>query len=148
MSQLVVVPVWLKAARAFVDQHHRHHPAPTGGLFAVGAAIDGVLVGVAIVSRPVARMFQDGQAAEVARCCTDGTPSACSLLYGAAWRAAKALGYTRLVTYTQAGEPGISLRAAGWRVVAQRPPHAGWSRESRPRNPTKPIARTLWEASA
>jgi hypothetical protein len=148
MSGLVVVPVRLRAARTFVEQHHRHHGAPVGGLFAVGAAADGVLVGVAIVGRPVARMFDNGQTVEVVRCCTDGTRNACSVLYGAAWRAAKAMGYTRLVTYTQAGEPGTSLLAAGWRVVAQRRPHAGWDREARPRKPRTPSARTLWEASA
>lgn len=107
----------------------------------------GVLVGVAIIGRPVARMWDNGQTVEVTRLATDGTPHVCSMLYAAAWRAAKALGYTRLITYTQAGETGSSLRAAGWRVVAERPPHGGWDRPSRPRHSTRPIARTLWEAS-
>ena len=31
------------------------------------------------------------------------------------WRAAKALGYKRIITYTLASEPGTSLRAAGWK---------------------------------
>jgi hypothetical protein len=30
------------------------------------------------------------------------------------------LGYGRLITYTQEAEPGTSLRAAGWRVIAER----------------------------
>jgi hypothetical protein len=92
-----------------------------------------VLVGVAVVGRPVARMLDDGQTLEVTRVATDGSPNCCSMLYAAAWQATKALGYRRLITYTQTGESGASLRAAGWRVVAARPPRPGWSRPSRPR---------------
>ncbi|MFE2936681.1 XF1762 family protein [Streptomyces sp. NPDC059278] len=147
---LRLVPVRSRDARAYCAMWHRHHPPPVGQIFAVGAADDtGVLRGVAIVGRPVARHLDDGQTLEVTRTATDGTKNANSLLYGAAWRAAKALGYTRLITYTQAGETGASLRAAGWRVVAQRPPTPGWSRPSRPRDShgTDHIARTLWEAA-
>ncbi|CAL9417102.1 XF1762 family protein [Streptomyces sp. enrichment culture] len=70
------------------------------------------------------------------------------MLYSAAWRAAKALGYRRLITYTQDGESGASLRGAGWRVVASRPPRTGWHTPSRPRTDrgTDRIARYLWEA--
>jgi len=80
---------------------------------------------------------------------TDGTPNACSMLYAACWRAAKALGYRRLVTYTQDGETGASLRAAGWHVIAARPPRPGWDRPSRPRHDlgTAHMPRTLWEAT-
>jgi hypothetical protein len=119
-------------------------------VFAIGVADeDGILRGVAVVGRPVARKYDNGQTLEVNRTCTDGTPNVNSMLYGAAWRGAKALGYTRLVTYTQAGETGASLRAAGWRVIGQRPPTAGWSRPSRPRDNhgTEYMPRTLWEAS-
>ncbi len=107
-----------------------------------------MLIGVAIVGRPVARHLDDRQTLEVTRTATDGTHNANSALYGAAWRATKALGYTRLITYTQDGEGGASLRAAGYRVVAQRPPRPGWDRPSRPRTPTgtENIQRTLWEA--
>ncbi|SLB33401.1 XF1762 family protein [Mycobacteroides abscessus] len=71
-----------------------------------------------------------------------------SMLYGAAWRAAKAMGYRRLVTYTLASESGASLRAAGWRVVARRPPRKGWDMPGRPRVDTTrhSVQRTLWEA--
>jgi hypothetical protein len=74
---------------------------------------------------------------------------ACSMLYAACWRAAKALGYRRLVTYTQAGETGASLRGAGWHVIAERPPRPGWDRPSRPRQSsgTEHMPRTLWEAT-
>lgn len=99
--RLEIVPVTFRQARAFITTHHRHHPPPPGIKFAVGVAADGHLVGVAIVGRPVARHLDDGRTAEVTRTCTDGTTNANSALYGAAWRAARALGYRRLVTYTQ-----------------------------------------------
>ena len=107
-----------------------------------------MLVGVAVVGRPVARMLDDGHTLEVVRVATDGSPNACSCLYAAAWQAAKALGYRRLVTYTQESESGASLRAAGWRVVAARPPTPGWSRPSRPRpdHGVDRIARLRWQA--
>lgn len=146
---LTLTPVTLKAARRWVDQHHRHLAAPPGGLYAIALEHHGGRCGVIIVGRPVARHYQDGLTAEVSRCCTDGTHNACSMLYGAAWRAARALGYRRLITYTQAGEPGASLRAAGWRVLAERPPTTGWDRARRPRvdHGADGISRTLWEAS-
>ncbi|WP_326550148.1 XF1762 family protein [Micromonospora sp. NBC_01813] len=111
---------------------------------------DDVLVGVAVVGRPVARLLDDGLTLEVTRVATDGTRNANSLLYAAAWQAARALGYRRLVTYTQDGESGASLRASGWRIVASRPPQPGWSRPSRPRvdHGTADIARSRWEPSS
>jgi hypothetical protein len=146
---LIIVPVTFEAACGFVELWHRHHPPPAGHKFSLGVATDGVLRGVAIVGRPVARHRDNGQTLEVTRTATDGTANANSALYGAAWRAARALGYTRLITWTQAGESGASLRGAGWHVLAERPPNAGWDRPSRPREArgTERIARTLWEAS-
>lgn len=150
--RLHLVPVRQRAARSFVAEHHRHLAPPPGALYAVGVADDdGVLRGVALVGRPGARVWDDGQTAEVTRVAVAaGTPHACSMLYGACWRAARALGYTRLITYTRVDEPGTSLRAAGWRVVASRPAHAGWDRPSRPRADagSAGVARTLWEAPA
>jgi hypothetical protein len=52
--------------------------------------------------------------AEVSRLATDGCPNACSILYAAAARAAKAMGYMRIITYIFETEPGTSLRGAGW----------------------------------
>jgi hypothetical protein len=146
---LRVVPVGWRAASAFVTTWHRHHKSPPGHKFCVGVADGDVLVGVAIVGRPVARSFDDGLTLEVNRSATDGTSNANSMLYGAAWRAAKALGYRRLITYTQAGESGASLRAAGYLVVAERPARAGWDTPSRPRDGhgVDQMPRTLWEAS-
>jgi hypothetical protein len=141
-----LIPMTIGDARAFVEQHHRHHPAPVGGLFAVGVGVEGAVVGVAIVGRPVARGLQDGWTAEVTRCCTDGTKNAASMLYGACWRACRALGYRRLVTYTLRSEPGTSLRAAGWRVVGEVRGRS-WSCKSRPRVDRHPLQGKLrWEA--
>jgi hypothetical protein len=147
---LHLVPVTFADACGFIAMWHRHHVPPQGMKFTVGAADDaGVLVGVAIAGRPVARHLDDGATLEVTRVATDGTPHACSMLYAACWRAARALGYRRLVTYTQAGETGVSLRAAGWRIIAARPSRSGWDRPSRPRRDhgTGHIPRALWEAA-
>jgi hypothetical protein len=147
---LHLVPISFADACGFVEMWHRHHQPKVGHKFSVGVADDdGVLRGVAMVGWPVARAYQDGLTLEVNRTATDGTPNANSMLYGAAWRASKALGYYRLVTYTQQGETGASLRAAGWRVVAERPARGPWTTPSRPREDkgTGGIPRTLWEAS-
>jgi len=137
----------LRDARAFVERHHRHHRAPQGGLFAIGACSESEVVGVAIVGRPVSRMLADGFTAEVTRLCTDGAPNACSMLYAACWRAARAMGYRRLVTYTLPEEGGASLRAAGWRVVGEAR-GGSWSRRARPRVDRHPTQTKLrWEAA-
>lgn len=148
-SKLRIVPVSFADACSFVAAHHRHHAPPVGHKFSLGVATeDGVLRGVAMVGRPVARNFDDGLTLEVNRTATDGADNANSCLYGAAWRAAKALGYRRLITYTQEGESGSSLRGAGWRVVAERSERRGWWAPSRPREDrgTGGIQRLLWEA--
>lgn len=148
-----LVPVTLREARSFVAQHHRHHRAPQGGLFAVAAATNTDIVAVAIIGRPVARELADDFTAEVTRLCAaplvdgGGMRNACSLLYAAAWRAARALGYRRLVTYILASETGTSLRAAGWRCVAQTS-GGTWDRPSRPRVDLHPLqAKLRWEAT-
>lgn len=149
-AQLRIVPVSFSDARAFVAEHHRHHPPPSGHKFSLGVACGSLLVGVAVVGRPIARALDDGRTLEVTRTATDGTPNANSALYGAAWRVTKGLGYQRLITYTQAGETGASLRAAGFRVIAERRPRPGWNMPSRPRvdRGTSGVQRYLWEVAA
>lgn len=148
--RLIAHPLTLKEARAYVARHHRNHDAPQGGLFAIGCAEQGQEepCGVVIIGRPVARMLDDGWTAEVTRLCTDGSRNACSLLYRAAWRAARAMGYRRLLTYTLPEEGGSSLRAAGFTLIGE----AGggnWSRDSRPRVNLHPEQTKLrWELSA
>lgn len=151
---LHLVPILSFAdACEFVRVWHRHHQPPVGGKYWVGVATDdGILHGVAIVGRPVARHFDDGRTLEVTRVAVDDEPvsrNACSMLYAACWRGIQPWGFTRLITYTQADESGASLRGAGWRVIAERPARAGWDTPSRPRElrGTENVQRTLWEAA-
>lgn len=146
--RLTVIPCALKDANAFVAQHHRHHQPVVGHKFSLAVCTpDEVVRGVAIVGRPVARRLDDGWTLEVTRLATDGTPNACSALYGAARRAVFALGYRRLGTYTLPEEGGASLRAAGWRCLGV----AGggsWNSGKRPRVDRHPTQQKLrWEAS-
>ena len=145
MEGLRKIPLSLEEANAFVLAHHRHHNPVVGHKFSVGAVLKGVVVGVVIVGRPVARGRDDGMTLEVTRLCTDGTNNACSFLYGAASKAAFALGYVRIGTYTLLEEGGVSLRAAGWRMLGERSGRS-WSCSSRPRVDTHPLqSKLFWE---
>lgn len=149
-ERLHLVVVDWQTARGFCQTWHRHHEKPPPGhLYRIGVAAGDVLVGVAICGRPVSFVLDNGTTVEVNRTVTDGYKNANSMLYGAAARVAFALGYDRVITYTQQGESGASLRAAGWRVIAERPARGGWNSPSRPREDkgTDYIPRTLWEAS-
>ena len=96
---LELVPITLKEANAFVERYHRHHKPVAGHKFSIAASDGEKIVGVAIVGRPVSRYLDNGLTLEVNRLCTDGTRNACSFLYSAAWRAARNLGYKKLITY-------------------------------------------------
>lgn len=145
---LQAAPISFADAAAFVMKHHRHHTPPVGHKFSIAAMAGETLVGVVIVGRPVARRRDDGLTLEVTRLCTDGLSNVCSFLYGAAARAAFALGYRRIGTYTLKSEPGTSLRAAGWRLLAETPGKS-WSVPSRPRDDKHPIEpKLLWERAA
>lgn len=111
---LRLMPCDFKTAQMFVAENHRHNKPPVGHKFSISVYDGDRLCGVCMVGRPVSRYFDDDLTLEVNRCCTDGTKNACTMLYGAAWRAAKALGYKRLVTYTRQSENGASLRASNW----------------------------------
>jgi hypothetical protein len=138
MTHLTIERVDLAEANAFVRLHHRHHGPVVGHLFSLGAALNGKIVGVAIIGRPVSRRRDDGVTAEITRLATDGTRNACSFLYGAAARAAFALGFKRIGTYILASEPGTSLVAAGWRKIGETPGRS-WSVPSRPRVDKHPL---------
>lgn len=144
---LALQPLLFTEACEFVRRFHRHHPPSKGWLFGIGANAGAHVVGVITIGRPIPRAYQDGYTCEATRCCTDGTKNACSMLYAAAWRAARAMGYKRLITYTLASEPGTSLRAAGYRVVHQTRAQS-WNRPSRPRvDHATPVPKLLWEVS-
>lgn len=142
---IAICPLGLDEANEFVRTLHRHHAPVVGHKFSLGAVKNGQIVGAVIVGRPVSRMRDDGATLEVTRLVTDGTKNACSFLYGAATRAAFALGYSRIGTYTLPEEGGASLRGAGWRLIGERG-GGSWSREARPRVDTHPTQRKLlWE---
>jgi hypothetical protein len=147
---LTVRPITRNAALPWIAQHHRHlKRAVTGWLFGI-EILDGAgeRVGIAIAARPASRMLQDGLTVEITRVCTNGTPNACSLAYGALRRAAVALGYQRVVTYTRADELGTACKASGFiddglagGGEADRP-----SRRRQPSEDSSPKRRWVWRA--
>jgi len=145
--QLLIKPLELKQANDFVLLHHRHHKPVVGHRFSIGCIDeDGVLRGACIVGRPVARLVDHTEVLEVTRLVTDGTRNACSILYGAAARAGKAMGYRKIQTYILEDEIGTSLLASGWCCM-------GWSSggqwkhtDGKPRRIDQPICRKgRWE---
>jgi hypothetical protein len=127
-----LTPVTFSEAQEYIKIYHRHNKPPVGHKFSIGLHDKGNLVGVIIVGRPVSRMLDDGVTLEVNRCCTNGIKNGCSMLYGAAWRVAKNLGYKRIVTYTLEFESGSSLRGAGW-INDHTLKGAAWGRKNRER---------------
>jgi hypothetical protein len=136
---LTLQPITLKEAMRFIEEHHRHHRPPQGGKFAVAVNDGNGIVGVAIAGRPVARGLDDGWTLEITRLCTiDRAKNAASMLYRACWRAARAMGYRRVITYILASETGVSLKASGFKEIGA----AGggsWSSPSRFRIDTHPL---------
>lgn len=143
---LFIKPINLKAANAFVSNWHRHVGPARGCKFSLQVQDDcGATRGILIAGRPVSRYLDDGSTLEVSRLCTDGATNACSMLYGAAGRIAKQMGYAKIITYTLPSESGASLRAVGWE------PTIGvgggdWSRRNRLRQCNAPIVKKIrWE---
>lgn len=141
---LELTPVTLKEANGFVQKYHRHHKPSVGHKFSIGVRKDGEMVGVAICGRPVSRHYDDGYTLEINRLCTDGTHNACSILYGAAYRAAKAMGYKRVITYILESESGVSLKASGYQCEGK----AGgleWNGDRKPKEEIYPREmKTRW----
>lgn len=80
----------------------------------------------------------------ISRVATEGAENACSMLYGAMARAAKALGWSEVWTYTLPEESGASLRAAGFVDMGMTRAEE-WSRPSRARRPAvRPEAKRRW----
>ena len=148
MSKFIHVPLSRKEVSKFIKEHHRHHGMTTGYKAAIGASLNGVIVGVGIIGRPVARCYDDGWTCEINRVAVMDAAQAkdaCSFLYGALRRLGFAMGYRRVITYTLPSESGTSLRAAGYRLVGVRK-GGSWSCPSRPRIDTHPIGqKMLWE---
>lgn len=134
---LEAVPLELKQANEFVSKLHRHHDAVYRDKFRIGAMLNGELVGVVQLGRPVSRELDNGKTIEVVRLCTDGTKDVCSFLYAKAARIAKEMGYEKIITYILESESGTSLKAAGWHQEATTR-GGNWSCPSRPRKTTAP----------
>jgi hypothetical protein len=114
---LFVVPIELTDANAAIASWHRHHQPCVGHRSSLGVVDEqGVLHGAAVVGRPVARLAgHPSQVIEVNRLVSDGTRNVCSMLYSAAARASKELGFLKIQTYILADEEtGVSLKASGW----------------------------------
>ena len=148
MSNLELQPISYKEACIFVDTYHRHHKAPQGHKFSIAVNDDGVIAGVVMVGRPVARHLDNGWTLEVTRLCTiAGHKNAASMLYGAAWRATRAMGYKRLVTYILKEEIGTSLVAAGYKEIGVTK-GGSWNCRGRPRIDKHPTGqKKLFEVS-
>lgn len=117
-----VAPCTVKAALKQVKEWHRHLPDLQGALFAARLiGPDGDIAAVATFGNPC-QVWQDTGRGVITRVAArEGLPKvgehaapACTMLYGALCRAAKALGYREAWTYTLPHEPGTSLRAAGF----------------------------------
>ena len=131
-SRMRIRPCTLAEARAFVSAHHRHNKAPAGHKVSVRlVGDDDITLGVGVLSRPVARMLDDGSRAEITRVCTLGAHNGCSMIYGALLRVAKALGYWKVYTYTQSDETGASPKAAGFLIDERLPARRSWAESSR-----------------
>lgn len=110
-----VQPITFKAACAFIKHYHRHHMPPQGHMFSISLWAGDILAGVVMVGRPVSRYRDDGKTVEILRMCVKpGYRNGCSLLYARAARAAREMGYARMITYTLEEKSGSSLRAVGF----------------------------------
>lgn len=125
-----IVPLSFRQVCAYVTEHHRHHKAPRGGKVFLGLRVDDQLVGVAVLGRPNARAYNPEEVAEITRTCTNGYANGNSKLYGACRQIAKAMGYRKVITYTEEGESGASLKAAGFVLVATLPARKNWAESS------------------
>lgn len=142
---------WLSInrARLYLSDHHRHLPTVTGAILAIGcydqSSTPPRLCGILLLGRPIARLGDDGETADVTRCATDGTPNAGSALYARARRVCQALGLKGPHTHTLPEESGASLRGAGW--VELEPTKGGeWSRDGRERAEHLPGVKRRWVA--
>jgi hypothetical protein len=126
-----IVPLSFRQVCDYITKYHRHHKRPRGGKVFLGLRVNGEIVGVAVIGRPKARAYNPEEVAEITRTCTDGTDNANSKLYGACRQITKAMGYHKVITYTEEGESGASLRAAGFVKVATLEARPNWAESSK-----------------
>ncbi|MDF7815370.1 XF1762 family protein [Hymenobacter sp. YC55] len=147
-GRLHTEPLPFDQAKAYVGRHHRHNEPPVGHVFSVGCYFDGVLVGVAIVGRPVARALDNGNTLEVTRVCTQGHPDACSKLYAACQQRARLRGCRKLITYTLQSEKASSVRGANFVLASGKAGGAKWTGKRQATRPSGATAQKLkcrWE---
>lgn len=145
-TKMKAIPIELKEANEYVATLHRHHDPVYRDKFRIACmGSDGKIHGVIQGARPVSRNLDDGKTLEVVRCCTDGTPNACSFLYSRIARIAKEMGYSKIITYILESETGASLKASGWHHEADTQGNRSWDCPSRPRSTTAPTcAKQRW----
>ncbi len=85
------VDLSVKDAEVFLSKHERHYKAPVEAICAIGVADESGLHGAAILGR------REPGIGELAHIYVDGVSQGYSLLYGACWRALKALGYEKAI---------------------------------------------------
>lgn len=152
-----VAPCSVKAAIKKVKECHRHLPNLQGGLFAAQViGPSGECAGVAVFGNP-SRVWQNTGRGVITRCAAqEGLPRvtdhggedhaapACTMLYSALCRAAKALGYREAWTYTLPHESGRSLKGAGF-IDMGLTDGGEWDRPSRARKAAvKPERKRRW----
>lgn len=111
------ITVTRAGALGVVANVHRRLPRVQGAMWAASVVDDaGDVAGVILVGHPSrVQTTPTCEHLRVLRCAVrEGEPNACSILYGAAWRAVRAMGCLRMDTHTHLDEPGTSLVAAGW----------------------------------
>jgi hypothetical protein len=118
-NRLFLRPITVRRATAlgFVVRTHRRLPNVQGAMWGVSAVnCAGEVVGVALVGHPSrVQTTPENEHLRILRVAVrENTPNACSMLYSACWRAARAMGCLRMDTFTHLDEPGTSLIAAGW----------------------------------
>jgi hypothetical protein len=86
MPRLILFPISNPKARAYFKKHSQYR----GEFNLAIAAWDGKTI------QGVIALNADGEEFRLGHISTDGNAQVGSLLYGAAWRAAKALGYQRV----------------------------------------------------
>lgn len=139
-SQFHTRPLSRNEVNDYINKYHRHHKAPVGYKFAIGAERDKTLVGIVVVGRPVARNINASEVVEVTRLCTIGERNACSFLYAKAARIAREMGYKKIISYILETEEGTSLKAAGWKYEGLTN-GGSWNTKTRPREDKAPICK-------
>ncbi|WP_240456743.1 XF1762 family protein [Virgibacillus halodenitrificans] len=138
-------PISFRKASEFVKDFHRHHIPPQGNKFSIALYDGETVIGVIISGRPVSRYKDDGLTLEVTRCCVKHPyKNGISILYSAVCRVAEAMGYKRVITYTLAEEPGVSMRASNFQL--EKVSEGGsWNSRSRKRIDKHPTGKKcLW----